>query len=386
MDSFEAKSLSILGRQPALGLAELESLYGQEHVKPLDNAALLDIPAEEINFRKLGGTIKVARVLAELSDNSWSSLSKYLIKTIPDHLQYLPGGKFTFGLSVYGLSVRAEEINRLGLEIKKLIKNTGRLTHKGAWELIFIKTGSKTILAQTLFVQDIEAYAARDQTRPARDSRVGMLPPKLAQIIINLAVGSPQVKNKNWDSGDGLGTYIVLDPFCGTGVILQEALLANYSVYGTDIDPRMVEYSKQNLQWLIKNHPSIEGKVTIEQADATTYQWPGFSVIASEVYLGRPLGSFPPEDKFKEIVFDTNTIIKKFLKNLESQLKPGRRLVLAVPAWRKPDGQLVKLPLIDQLTDMGYNYSDLKHVKREDLVYFREEQIVARRLLRIEKK
>jgi SAM-dependent methyltransferase len=323
MDSFEAKSLSILGRQPALGLAELESLYGQEHVKPLDNAALLDIPAEEINFRKLGGTIKVARVLAELSDNSWSSLSKYLIKTIPDHLQYLPGGKFTFGLSVYGLSVRAEEINRLGLEIKKLIKNTG---------------------------------------------------------------GSPQVKNKNWDSGDGLGTYIVLDPFCGTGVILQEALLANYSVYGTDIDPRMVEYSKQNLQWLIKNHPSIEGKVTIEQADATTYQWPGFSVIASEVYLGRPLGSFPPEDKFKEIVFDTNTIIKKFLKNLEPQLKPGRRLVLAVPAWRKPDGQLVKLPLIDQLTDMGYNYSDLKHVKREDLVYFREEQIVARRLLRIEKK
>jgi len=34
---------------------------------------------------------------------------------------------------------------------------------------------------------------------------------------------------------------------------------------------------------------------------------------------------------------------------------------------------------------MGYNYWDLKHVRREDLVYYREDQVVARRLLRLKK-
>ena len=60
-----------------------------------------------------------------------------------------------------------------------------KLTHRGSWELLLVRGGDKTYLAQTLFVQNIEAYAARDQARPKRDARVGMLPPKLAQILIN---------------------------------------------------------------------------------------------------------------------------------------------------------------------------------------------------------
>lgn len=159
-----------------------------------------------------------------------------------------------------------------------------------------------------------------------------------------------------------------------------------YSAYGTDIEPRMVDYSVKNIQWLVKNNPLVEGKVDIEQADATSYRWSGFSTIASEVFLGRPLAKFPEESVFKQIVFDANTVIKKFLQNLTTQLKPGQSLCLAVPAWRKPDGALVELPLIDHLTDMGYTYSDLKHVRREDLVYFREDQVVARQLLRLRKK
>lgn len=68
----------------------------------------------------------------------------------------------------------------------------------------------------------------RDYGRPARDARVGMLPPKLAQIMLNLSV-------KDEKSGT------VLDPFCGTGVLLQEAALAGFDFIGSDIEPRMVE-------------------------------------------------------------------------------------------------------------------------------------------------
>lgn len=409
MSEFEAKTVCILGRQPALGLAELESLYGAAHVRPLGSHALLDIPAPDINFKNLGGTVKVAQTLTELEHDKWPALAKDLIDIIPSHVKSLPEGKFTLGLSIYGIDAPIRQVEAALLEIKKLIRQSGRpvrivpnkspalnsaqvlhnkLTHKGAWELILIKKGRKTLLAQTLFVQDIEAYAARDQARPARDSRVGMLPPKLAQIIVNLSIGTPDpTKNKRWDKNDGLGAYMVLDPFCGTGVILQESLLMGYSVYGTDIEPRMVDYTKKNLRWLVSKNPSIEGKVIVEAADATKNQWLGFSCIASEVYLGRPLAKLPDEATLKQIISDTNTVIKKFLNNLLPQIPTkDHKICLAVPAWRRPDGSLIKLPLIDHLTDMGYTYRDLKHVRREDLLYFREDQVVARQLLRLRKK
>lgn len=396
-----------MGRQPDLGLAELESLYGAMHIRPLIGAALLDIPAEDINFKRLGGTIKVARILSELGYSDWQRLSGYLVDKIPQQLVHLPKGKFTLGLSVYGLKVPLRNIQATMLDVKRIIRQTDRsvrivpnkqatlnsaqvlhnkLTHKGAWELIFIKDGPKTILAQTLFVQDIEAYAARDQARPARDAKVGMLPPKLAQIIINLAAGRPETRmGEQWDSAEGLGRFTVSDPFCGTGVILQEALLMGYSAYGTDLDPKMVEYTKKNLTWLVERHPEVEGKVMVEQADATTYRWPGFSTVASEVYLGRPLGSLPTPDKLKQIISDVNLITKKFLKNLSAQLKPGTSICLAVPAWRDKHGKFILLPLIDHLTDMGYNNMDLKHVRSDDLIYYRENQVVARQLLRLKK-
>jgi tRNA G10 N-methylase Trm11 len=158
-----------------------------------------------------------------------------------------------------------------------------------------------------------------------------------------------------------------------------------YSVMGTDIDERMVDFSKKNIRWLFEKYTSLEGGVDIEPADATDYRWPGFSAIASEVFLGRPLAALPPEDKLKQIISDADTVIKKFLRNLAPQLKEGRAICLAVPAWRKPGGGLIDLPVLAKLTEMGYNYLDLKHVRARDLVYFREDQVVARRLLRLKK-
>ena len=397
MVDFKAKSLCILGRQSTLGLAELESLYGAEHIRPITGAALLDIPAEDIDFKRLGGTIKVARILAVLPETDWKSISEFMKEQIPAHLANSPAGKFTLGISVYGLNVQLSDLNKTALGLKKIIKSSGRpvrvvpnknlelnsaqvlhnkLTHAGAWELLLVRDEGQTIVAQTMFVQDIEAYASRDQARPARDARVGMLPPKLAQIIINLATGPlEQVR-----------AVRVLDPFCGTGVILQESLLMGYSAYGTDIESRMVEYSKQNIGWLRDNSPRDLPDFEAEVGDATDYRWnTDFQAVASELYLGRALSQLPGQSELKEIINDTNTIIKKFLANIAPQLKPGTKLCLAVPAWRISQDQFLHLPLIDHLTDMGYNYLDLEHVRSNDLIYYRKDQTVARQLIRLGK-
>lgn len=400
MEDFTPKSLCVLGRQPQLGLAELESLYGAKQVRPFGGCALLNIEASEINFKRLGGTVKIAKILSKELGNDWLEIEDYLLTNIPAQLQNIPQGKLTLGVSAYGLNITAAEINKSLLKVKKLVKASDRpvrvvpnketalssaqvlhnkLIHRGGWELVVAQYNKQTLLAQTLFVQDIAGYGARDQVRPARDARVGMLPPKLAQIMVNLAAGQ-LVK------GTDSQKVRLLDPFCGTGVVLQEAMLMDYHVLGTDLEPRMVDYTKKNLSWLVQKYPRLDSLVSIEQADATSAQWPTFSMVVSETYLGRPLNALPSPDKLKEIVSDVNTIIIKFLKNLQSQIKPGRPVCLAVPAWLGPAQKVTKLPLIDQISNLGYNKAEFKHVGTSELLYFRPGQVVARQLLVLTKR
>lgn len=394
MSEFLPQTIAILGRQPALGLAELESLYGPDQVRPVGKtAAIIDTDAAEVDFRRLGGTIKVARLLSEIPGSHWSDIESFLIEKIPHHLTFVPEGKFTLGLSVYDMPTTAASINKTNLRLKKLVRETGRsmrvvpnktpelnsaqvlhnrLTHKGAWELLIIGNGRNTILAQTLFVQDIDAYAGRDQKRPKRDSRVGMLPPKLAQIIINLAAGET--------STDSIS---LIDPFCGTGVILQEAMLSGLTVTGSDIDERMVDYSRQNIKWLSQQYPNLPGKLAnLLVADVRSTDWKQkFTNVASETYLGNPFTSVPSEAALKRISDEVDELLRAALLNLKNQLKPGSRLCLAVPAWQVKKGRFLHLPLLDRLPQIGYNRLSFKNVKDRDLIYYRHDQFVARELV-----
>jgi tRNA G10 N-methylase Trm11 len=200
-----------------------------------------------------------------------------------------------------------------------------------------------------------------------------MLPPKLAQIIINLA--------------NPTSTDIILDPFCGTGVILQEALLMGYDVIGSDIDPRMVDYTNVNLGWLQAQVPSIDSRVETEVGDATSHAWPQkINKVASETYLGRPFTTPPGAEILQQTISDCNLLLTKFLRNAGRQFAPGTRLSLAVPAWHIRADSFKHLPLIDQIADLGYNRVRFEHVRDEQLLYYRENQFVARELLVIIRK
>jgi len=394
------QSLCILGRQPALGLAELESLYGAGRLQSVGSqAVLLDARPAEVPFAYLGGTIKFCKVLTELNSTKWPDVHKFLMDAIPNHAASLPEGKLRLGLSAYNISVESRQITGTGLELKKLLKKEGRpvrvvpnvepvlnsaqvlhnqLTAELGWELLFIKNGSKTIVAQTIAVQDIEAYARRDQGRPKRDAKVGMLPPKLAQIIINLATGAALPPGCGPDHPID---KTILDPFCGTGVVLQEALLMGYNVAGTDLDSRMVEYSKINLDWLRTDFQLSANRYQLETGDATTHQWKGgFDTVASEAYLGRPFTSPPTGKILEQTIQEVNTITKKFLQNLARQTKPGIRLCLALPAWSEHN-TFKNLPLLANLEELGYNRVSFVHAERKDLIYHRPSQIVGRELV-----
>lgn len=390
------KSVFILGRQPALGLAELESLYGANAIQPIaDNVIGSSLPPEKLNFQRLGGSVKLAKVLTILEATDWKAIEKHLLKESPSHAAMLPEGKLRIGLSAYHLPVKVGDLHATGLRLKKTLRVNGRtvrvipnqepalssaqilynkLTSELGWELVCIGANNRTIIAQTIAEQDIDAYAARDQKRPKRDARVGMLPPKLAQTIINLAVTQSKIST-------------ILDPFCGTGVVLQEAALMGYNLYGSDIEPRMIEYSEKNLLWLNETHKLQKIEASLETGDATTYEWKEpFQAVACEGYLGQPFSTFPAEDKLRSVIHTCNQVAKGFLKNIAEQIPSGTRLCIALPAWHRPNGDFLHLPLLDQLDDLGYNRISFVHVRTRDLLYYRPDQVVARELLVITRK
>lgn len=378
----------ILGRQPAFGLAELESRFGSESVFPLGEfAAEIAADAEAVPFHLLGSVMKFAKPLATYDSVEWSSLITFAGETLQEVLAEMPEGKIKLGISVYDLPVSLKSIQRSGLSLKKAVKSSGRsvrvvpntnlelnsaqvihnrLTSNVGCELLFIRDGRRTHLAQTIYVQDIDDYARRDFGRPKRDAFVGMLPPKLAQTMLNLAQTGP---------GDRL-----LDPFCGTGVVLQEAALMGASVYGTDISPRMVQFSEANLEWLKQTYHT-DFDVYLEAVDATRAIWQQpIDRVACETYLGQPMVELEAPEKLQKIMDECNDITAKFLVNLRKQLAAGTRCAVAVPAWF--DGRkFLHLKIVDDLEKMGYNRISFKHVGNDSLIYHRSDQVVARELL-----
>jgi tRNA G10 N-methylase Trm11 len=407
------ESVMILGRQPELGMAELESLYGSEKVEPLANgqAALVHVDPCLLAFDRLGGSTKFCKFLTRLDTTDWKQIEKFLVQVAPGHSQSMPEGKMRLGLSVVGFSVPLPQLEATGLTIKKAIRKNGRsvrlvpnkalelntaqvihnqLTGPTGWELVFIRNGDTTVVAQTVKVQDIDSYTQRDRERPKRDARVGMLPPKLAQIIINLSVGTlPEDKLQNIceiPAGQPIPRKLlgktILDPFCGTGVVLQEAALMGYAAYGTDVEQRMIEYTQKNLEWLEREN-DFDAEFALEAGDATSHEWKLTRVdfVACESYLGRPFTTRPSPEILNQTVSDCNLIIKKFLKNIHGQLSTGDRLCVAVPAWQTRKDEFKHLPLLDSLEEIGYNRLSFEHIRESDLLYYREDQVVARELL-----
>ena len=404
-----------------MGLAEVESLYAADKVRPVGTkVVVVDVDPCLLAFDRLGGSVKFCKILTTLETTNWKQIEKFLLQVSPGHSQTMPEGKMRLGLSIIGLEVSLGQLEASGLTLKKVIRKTGRsvrlvpnkapelnsaqvlhnhLTGPTGWELVFIRDGDKTIIAQTVKVQDIESYTKRDRGRPKRDAKVGMLPPKLAQIIINLAVGElPEDKLESICDIPAsepiprpLLDKTILDPFCGTGVVLQEAMLMGYNVYGTDLEPRMIDYSDENIGWFWDEYGFDETRNAIQElgkGDATIHNWDlcPIDFVASEVYLGRPFTAPPSGEILAQTIAECNLIIKKFLQNIHGQIKPGTRLCLAVPAWQTKPGQFKHLPLIDQIADLGYNRVSFEHVRDEDLIYYRSDQIVARQLIVITRK
>lgn len=381
--------VAVLGRLPKLSITELEAMFGKSHVRAVSRSTAV-VDTDNLSIDSLGGSLKCGKVIHTLPADNHPTLeraSHWITHTYVNQLLAV-GGKITLGISAYGLSTSPRQLQKIGLLLKtsmkkhnvslRLIPNTTTelstaTSHNNKLglspkkrELFIIKTDDSAILiAESNGAQNITAYTRRDRNRPRRDAFVGMLPPKLAQIMVNLAVGNA-------------AKATILDPFCGTGTVLQEALLKGYDVCGSDLSQKMIDYTTENLTWLQSKY-HITGTVhSLEQADAMTHQWPKaqqLNAVVCETYLGQPFSAPPSPKKLHEVTGNCNHIITNFLRNIHSQLTPGTTLCIAVPAWRDASHNLTHLPLIKDLKKLGYI------LQQPPLIYSRSDQVVVREIL-----
>ena len=358
------KYIGLLGRLPALSQAELASLLSPNQLGALDDHHLgLKVKPP---VQRLGGLVKLWRVLDD--QPAWAAV----LRATVDFNQQAPPGKLRLGLSSHsGLTLA--DLKSIGFKLKRQLQGAGRnvrlvlpgpdgrlgsaqvlfnklLENKGR-EFCWVTLGNKVYLTQTVWEQDIRAYAARDHQRPARDARRGMLPPKLAQIMINLASrGQPGQ---------------VLDPCCGTGVVLQEAILMGHPVQGGDIETRMVAASRRNLGL----------KTSLRQADArlATYT-PTPDFVVSELDLGPPLKKPVTKARWHQLRAELGDLHGQILSNLARQLPQTSRLCVALPQWRSQDNTWLPAATLAELPRLGWQLE-------QKLDYYRPDQFVGRQLL-----
>jgi tRNA G10 N-methylase Trm11 len=253
--------LFIFGNHPQISLAELESLY------PKQTSGFFYLPniyaikgdffdniSSQVLLNNLGGTVKIAKLIKKIEKFGYNEV----FNIVKDELLKSSQGrdsKFIFGLSYYnfkkldfkfGLSLK-KDLSSQGVscrlvvskerELSSVVIGQNKVLQKGT-EILIISNGQSLLIAKTEAVQDFKELSKRDYGRPARNDLSGMLPPKLARILVNLA-------------GPINRDLVLMDPFCGSGTILTEAILAGYKkIIASDLMKEQVSDTVENINWI----------------------------------------------------------------------------------------------------------------------------------------
>ncbi len=418
------KYFFVLGGNPTLSLAELSAVFGLDNnsdtkcptrlaeangeaqighlASMINNIFVLEID-EQFNpqklIKKIGGTIKIGKINTTIN-NKVGVIHKLPLLLTETKKMLKPGsGKYKFGISYYGKT----KINtrELGMEIKKFLKEKNiscrwvtsrektlssvvveqnKLINKGI-EIVLInsapdspplirgKARGGVLIGQTLAVQPFKELSFRDYHRPARDDLSGMLPPKLAQIMINLSFA------KHDDT--------ILDPFCGSGTILTEAMLMGYkNLIGTDVSKKAINDTKKNIAWILEKFKVQSIKYKLHNAGASELtkiiKLNSIDAIITEPYLGPQRGKID----LKKTIQELEKLYTKSLAEFKKILKPEGRIVIIFPVFYKTqtiNPNLAGFKIINPIPEHLLKQANL--TKRNTIIYGRVGQKVWREIV-----
>lgn len=416
----------ILGRNPALSIAELLSVIKLNindcKIESFSREVCLIVTPEKLDIlllvKQLGGMVKAGEMLDEVNldaseadfDNiiSYSNLTE---KYIPRQLK-----KIHYGISIYPLGCEEkllesfeQKLKVLYISIKDNLREKGikagfvrlkernlssvsvaknNLLDKGM-ELIFLLDKNRLLAGKTLAVQEFGGFTFRDIGRPGIDKRSGIMPPKLARMMINIAGVADKSK-------------LLLDPFCGSGTILQEGLILGYkNIIGSDVSGKAVGDTKRNISWLFDRYRNLEKdeyRINIFQSDVRNIlkTTPGGSVdfITTEPFLGPPLHGKPKRIQSERMIRELEPLYLSAFGQFYKLLKPGCPVVFIFPVFEEK-GIFSFVNIIGKIEKMGFrqvafdqpdrNTVFQEITKRNTIIYGNRYDFVMREIIKFQR-
>ena len=333
-------------------------------------------------FNRLGGFVRMGYILNDLD----SFLNEYI------HT----GKKVVFGLNILGRKERDDfkYLKRLGNEIKRGLKeygipsrfvfpkekdmtlNAAQVLNNGilrkGFELSIIRGEEEQIYGKTLAIQDMEGFVRRDIVKPYADVKMGMLPPKLARIMVNLL---------------GIKDGTVWDPFCGSGTIPMECAVLGYDFLASDVDEYAVKGTDENIKWL--NSECLLGNIVYEtfvldinSPDSRILKKlknTNISAIVCEPFMGPPQKKLLSEEKAKDLINDVKSLYSSLFNMLDEKIGVrGIKMVLILPSYKCKNGWL-NVGIRDIVSNR-WEVLNSRYSPKRDLKWSRKNSIITRNI------
>ena len=383
--------LFIPGKNWQLSLAELavfmETRGTKVRVYSLSKEFFV-VNAEEFDasiIDYLGGTIKIgisaADFLTEIVERAFLQKDKEAQKQIREEISTsglvdamvrAKSQKMLFGVSVYcekkQLRMASKVIQRfVGSSVKRELLDCGeksrfmgfskgrrlpQLSHvevlkkklvENKSEVLFCAGRDQTFVAVTVAVHNPFEFQKRDVEKPVQ-RKIFAIPPRLARIMVNLAACT-----------EG---KVLLDPFCGVGTILQEALLSKAKVIGVDINKWCVEAAGRNLDWLKNEYELKNAEYRVLQGDVHRLSqkigWEQVDCVATEPDLGPALRQMPTTSYAVRIAEKLESLYYGLLEESYKVLKRGGRLAVVSPLIKTRSGSPVTMRIEEKAVELGF--------------------------------
>ena len=384
-------TILVSGKNWKLSLAEIVAYLKTRQIKfqieyTSKEFFTLDIEQDDDNVAidALGGFIKIGQ--AKIKVQTRQVKEAFLEKNKQSHSQIIQAlvqssivddmakasDKILFGVSVYcaekSLRPLAGAIQRsVGSTVKDELasynkkskfmgfsKNRGvaQLSHvevlkknlvENKAEVLFCIGKEETWIATTTAVHNPFEFQKRDIYKP-NQRKIFAMPPRLARIMVNLSGCTPE--------------KTLLDPFCGVGTILQEALLEKAKVVGMDVNSWCVKAANENLDWLTREYCLTDNDFRVVQGDVSKLvQKIGqetVDCIVSEPDLGPALKQIPTGPYAQKIIQKLEPLFYGFIQNAFIVLKTNGRLVLVTPYIVTRSGHIVTMPICEKMEALGF--------------------------------
>jgi tRNA G10 N-methylase Trm11 len=220
-----------------------------------------------------------------------------------------------------------------------LTKNNARI--RGLDVVVDSRFG-KPLYGYTEFTSDIDGFGERDFGRPYQDPTV-TIGPRLARVLVNLC-GLRKGKT-------------ILDPFCGLGTILQEAMIAGHNAVGIELSGQDVMKSRKNLDWMKKQF-QISPKLSYYVTRADTFRiekenLPKIDAIATEPILIPKLEKNPTAAEAGQIIRNAKIDYENAFRAFSRILEKDGKISIVVPEVVDDRGRGHSIDL-ESMSDLGF--------------------------------